>query len=47
LSILADEYNRKINNNRGAVDKGSFTEAEIDKNNASNLHFFETGILKE
>jgi cyanophycinase len=23
----------------GAVDKGSFTEAEIDKNNASNLHF--------
>jgi cyanophycinase len=28
-----------------AVDKGSFTEAEIDKNNASNLHF-ETGILK-
>jgi cyanophycinase len=28
----------------GAVDKGSFTEAEIDKNNASNLHFFETGI---
>jgi cyanophycinase len=30
----------------GAVDKGSFTEADIDKNSASNLHFFETGILK-
>jgi hypothetical protein len=43
LSIL-DEYNRKINNNR--VDKGSFTEAEIDKNNASNLHF-ETEFKKE
>jgi hypothetical protein len=38
LSIFADEYNRKINNNRGAVE-GSFTEAEIDKNNASNLFF--------
>ncbi|PKH68189.1 cyanophycinase [Flavobacterium sp. ALD4] len=30
----------------GAVDKGSFTEADIDKNSASNLQFFETGILK-
>jgi cyanophycinase len=30
----------------GAVDKGSFTESDIDKNNASNLQFFETGILK-
>jgi hypothetical protein len=36
-----DEYNRKINNNGGAVDKGSFTEAEIDKNNASNLQKLE------
>ncbi|CAM3104613.1 cyanophycinase [Flavobacterium frigoris] len=30
----------------GAVDKGSFTETDIDKNSASNLNFFETGILK-
>lgn len=29
----------------GAVDKGSFTEKNLDKN-ASNLNFFETGILK-
>jgi cyanophycinase len=30
----------------GAVDKGSFTETNLDKNAASNLNFFETGILK-
>jgi cyanophycinase len=30
----------------GAVDKGSFTETDIDKNAAKNLNFFETGILK-
>ena len=30
----------------GAVDKGSFTEADVDKNASSNLKFFETGILK-
>lgn len=30
----------------GAVDKGSFTETELDKNAISNLNFFETGILK-
>lgn len=30
----------------GAVDKGSFTETELDKNVANNLNFFETGILK-
>ncbi|MFV5692194.1 cyanophycinase [Flavobacterium sp. LT1R49] len=30
----------------GAVDKGSFTETDIDKNATSNLNFFETGILK-
>jgi cyanophycinase len=30
----------------GAVDKGSFTETELDKNAAKNLNFFETGILK-
>jgi cyanophycinase len=30
----------------GAVDKGSFTETELDKNATSNLNFFETGILK-
>ena len=30
----------------GAVDKGSFTETEIDNNVAHNLNFFETGILK-
>jgi cyanophycinase len=30
----------------GAVDKGSFTETDIDKNSANNLNFFETGILK-
>jgi cyanophycinase len=29
----------------GAVDKGSFTEKNLDKN-ANNLNFFETGILK-
>jgi len=28
------------------VDKGSFTETDIDKNAAKNLNFFETGILK-
>ena len=30
----------------GAVDKGSFTETELDKNATINLNFFETGILK-
>lgn len=30
----------------GAVDKGSFTETNLDKNVANNLNFFETGILK-
>jgi cyanophycinase len=30
----------------GAVDKGSFTETDIDKNAAKNLNFFEEGILK-
>lgn len=30
----------------GAVDKGSFTETDFDKNVANNLNFFETGILK-
>ena len=30
----------------GAVDKGSFTETELDKNATNNLNFFETGILK-
>jgi cyanophycinase len=30
----------------GAVDKGSFTETDIDKNASKNLNFFEEGILK-
>ncbi len=30
----------------GAVDKGSFTETDLDKSAAKNLNFFETGILK-
>ena len=30
----------------GAVDKGSFTETDLDKNAAKNLNFFETGILR-
>jgi cyanophycinase len=30
----------------GAVDKGSFAEADLDKNSSNNLNFFETGILK-
>ena len=30
----------------GAVDKGSFTETNLDKNAAKNLNFFEAGILK-
>ncbi|RZJ66218.1 MAG: cyanophycinase [Flavobacterium sp.] len=30
----------------GAVDKGSFTENDIDTNAAKNINFFETGILK-
>lgn len=30
----------------GAVDKGSFTETNLDKNATNNLNFFETGILK-
>lgn len=30
----------------GAVDKGSFSEGQMDENVANNLNFFETGILK-
>ncbi|PWA05334.1 cyanophycinase [Flavobacterium psychrotolerans] len=30
----------------GAVDKGSFTETDLDKNAVKNLNFFEAGILK-
>ena len=30
----------------GAVDKGSFTETDLDKNATNNLNFFEAGILK-
>ncbi len=30
----------------GAVDKGSFTETDLDKSAAKNLNFFEEGILK-
>jgi len=30
----------------GAVDKGSFTETDLDKNVSNNLNFFEAGILK-
>lgn len=30
----------------GAVDKGSFTETDIDRNAPQNLNFFEEGILK-
>jgi cyanophycinase len=30
----------------GAVDKGSFTETDLDKNALKNLNFFEEGILK-
>ena len=30
----------------GAVDKGSFTEQNFDKQVEKNLNFFETGILK-
>jgi cyanophycinase len=30
----------------GAVDKGSFTETDLDKNASINLNFFEKGILK-
>lgn len=30
----------------GAVDKGSFTETDLDKSAIKNLNFFETGILK-
>ena len=30
----------------GAVDKGSFSETDLDKNAAKNLNFFEEGILK-
>jgi len=30
----------------GAIDKGSFTEKNFDKNVANNLNFFEKGILK-
>lgn len=43
-------YNMKIKGKLiiigGAVDKGSFTETDIDKNVANNLNFFETGILR-
>lgn len=30
----------------GAVDKGSFTETNLDRNAPKNLNFFEEGILK-
>lgn len=30
----------------GAVDKGSFTETDLDQDTAKNLNFFETGILR-
>ena len=30
----------------GAVDKGSFSETNLDQNAAKNLNFFEEGILK-
>ncbi len=30
----------------GAVDKGSFSESDLDKNQAKNMNFFEAGILK-
>lgn len=30
----------------GAIDKGSFTETDLDKTAIKNLNFFETGILK-
>jgi cyanophycinase len=30
----------------GAVDKGSFTETNLDKDAPKNLNFFEEGILK-
>jgi cyanophycinase len=30
----------------GAVDKGSFTETDLDRNKPQNLNFFEEGILK-
>ena len=30
----------------GAVDKGSFTETDLDKIKPQNLNFFEEGILK-
>ena len=30
----------------GAVDTGSFTETNLDKDASKNLNFFETGILK-
>ena len=30
----------------GAVDKGSFTETDLDTNATKNLNFFEEGILK-
>ena len=30
----------------GAVDKGSFTETDLDQNASNNLNFFEKGILK-
>ncbi len=30
----------------GAVDKGSFTETDLDKSAAKNLNFFEAGILR-
>ena len=30
----------------GAVDRGSFTETNVDKDTSKNLNFFEAGILK-
>ncbi|RYG17357.1 MAG: cyanophycinase, partial [Chitinophagaceae bacterium] len=30
----------------GAVDKGSFSETDLDQNAANNINFFESGILK-
>ena len=29
----------------GSVDKGSFTETDLDKNVSNNLNFFETSIF--
>lgn len=40
------DYKGKLIIIGGAVDKGSFTEKEFDKDVAKNLNFFEKGILK-